>query len=55
MRNRDRVKSKTSAAHEGTIITESAGVHAILWDNGSWSYLYADEFIKLPLPAEVHA
>lgn len=49
---RNRVRSKTNAAHEGQIITESAGVHAILWNNGSWSYLYADEFIKLD---EVHA
>lgn len=49
---RNRVRSKVHAAHEGRIVTESAGVHAILWDNGSWSYLYADEFVKLD---EVHA
>lgn len=55
MRNKDRVRSKVHASHEGTIISETAGVHAILWDNGSWSYLYASEFIKLPLLEAAHA
>lgn len=52
---KNRVRSKISAAHEGTIITQSAGVYAILWDNGSWSYLHADEFIQLPLLAVARA
>ena len=45
---RNRVRSKTNAAHEGYIAAiDAAGVHAIRWDNGAWSYLYADEFIRL--------
>ena len=40
----NRVRSRTHAAHEGTIVTETAGTFAILWDNGSWSYLDEDEF-----------
>ena len=45
---KNRVRSRTHAGHEGHIISiDAAGTHAILWDSGAWSYLYADEFIRL--------
>ncbi len=52
---KNRVRSKVHAAHLGTVVTETAGVFAVLWDNGSWSYLYASEFIWIHSLAEAHA
>jgi hypothetical protein len=52
---RNRVRSRINAAHLGTIVTETAGVFAILWDGGSWSYLHASEFIRLDVPSTVVA
>lgn len=52
---RNRVRSKIHAAHTGTVITETAGTFAVLWDGGGWSYLHASEFIWIDSLTAVHA
>ena len=45
--NRFRVRSRVFACHEGWASNLGHGAYAILWDNGSWSYLSRDEFIVI--------
>lgn len=42
-----RVRSKACGGWVGTAYAPFHGVHPVLWDNGSWSYLYDDEFVVI--------
>lgn len=42
-----RVRSKVFYCHEGTLLATYGKVNVVLWDNGCFSYLHEDEFVRL--------